>query len=181
MSSAGLAISSSNGAHHHAAGAIVRRAMPASSAIAASKVSSGTTVAATVSAAPAPISGASGRMIAASGRSTSRLQWMSAPAGGSSRYCLRSNQPCPPIQSRTCNSRSASSLSGSVIVAIACARETSSHAHAASHSPIRPIHQREPAGDGTATAPRAASSSDRSCRTRVSFPRVVARRQSKGG
>ena len=33
------------------------------------------------------------RISPAIGRSTSRLQWMSNPAGGFSRYCLRSYQP----------------------------------------------------------------------------------------
>ena len=79
---------------------------------AAAKSMVGQSTSATVSpVAMLPVTAEAASMMAAIGASTSRDQCMTKPPGGPMRYWVRSNQPWPPIRSRTSTRRSMLSLS----------------------------------------------------------------------
>src|ERR1700730_2278608 len=84
-------------------------AIAAISASATANSSAGQKYSVTASAPCIPNSGFSNRMNVSSAASMTRDQCIDVP-GGSNRYWNRSNQPCPPIKSRTSTSRMASSV-----------------------------------------------------------------------
>ncbi len=113
ISIADVAPSRTMTASAYAVGATSRRTVNAIAAIAIDSGSIGAIPQASRSAQATPKIGLKIRISPAMGRSTIRLQWMLKPAGGFSRYCVRSYQPCPASSPRTCISRMLSSVSPS--------------------------------------------------------------------
>ena len=110
---AGALTTSSTSASGQAIGLTSRRTVKEMPIIAIDSGSSGAMPQASRSAQKLLVNSRKNRISPAIGRSTTRVQWMSNPAGGFIRYWRRSYQPCPSSSARTCISRILSSVSPS--------------------------------------------------------------------